>query len=152
MENENWQEIAAQHARNEEYYRGLLDQVAAHLGPAVYISDDGSTQDSPLRSKIPELVGKMTSDTYRLVGILALAQKLDKALYHQHRSRDGKPYGPGGCYSSMYEPCGEHHAHDMTCGSYPRYCRRSESEPEVNALHDALVALEKSDLVPPVRQ
>lgn len=51
-----WIGTARQHARNEDYYRGLLDQCAQHLGEAVYIQDDGGRYDEPLRAKIPELV------------------------------------------------------------------------------------------------
>lgn len=58
-EEDAWQQTAAQHARNEDFYRSLLDQVATHLGPEVYVSDDGSVQDSPLRLKIPPLVSEL---------------------------------------------------------------------------------------------
>lgn len=51
-----WIESAAQFSRNEEYYRGLLDQIAESLGPDAYMSDDGSTHDSPVRAKLPEIV------------------------------------------------------------------------------------------------
>ncbi|HGP6087921.1 TPA: hypothetical protein ACLNTW_003698, partial [Vibrio cholerae O1] len=49
---ENWEQTAAQHARNEEFYRDLLDQVAVALqNPEVYKSDDGSIQQDPIRLK-----------------------------------------------------------------------------------------------------
>lgn len=31
------------------------------------------------------------------------------------------------CYG-RYEPCGEHHMHDMTCGNYPLLCGTREDE------------------------
>lgn len=57
----NWNETAAQYARNADFYRGLLDQCAAHLGPDVFVSDDGLVQDEPLRLKIPELVQQLAN-------------------------------------------------------------------------------------------
>ena len=63
-----WMDSAAQSERNAEFYRNLLDQCVANLGPLAflaYVSDDGSIQDSPLRLKIPELVAKL-SQGYRL--------------------------------------------------------------------------------------
>lgn len=58
-ERDAWVESAAQFSRNEDYYRGLLDQCAEHLGDAVFIADDGSRSDSPLRAKIPEIVAAL---------------------------------------------------------------------------------------------
>ena len=55
-----WMESAAEYCRDVEFYRGLLDECAEHLGTAAYISDDGSIQDEPVRLKIPELVAKLT--------------------------------------------------------------------------------------------
>jgi len=56
----NWTECAAEYARGSDFYQGLLDQCATHLGPNVYVADDGSIQDSPLRLKIPEMVQALT--------------------------------------------------------------------------------------------
>ena len=56
-----WMDTAARHCANEDFYRGLLDQTAAHLGPDVFKSDDGSIQDSPIRLKIPELVAQLAA-------------------------------------------------------------------------------------------
>ena len=55
-QNAAMEDMAKQYARNEDFYRELLDKCASSLGDAVFISDDGSVQDSPLRLKIPELV------------------------------------------------------------------------------------------------
>lgn len=54
-----WIETAAQFARNSDFYRDLLIQVARCLGPEVFISDDGSVQDEPLLLKIPELIERL---------------------------------------------------------------------------------------------
>ena len=54
-----WMDTAAQFARNEEFYRGLLDECAKHLGPEVRVADDGSVMEGPLRLKIPEMVRKL---------------------------------------------------------------------------------------------
>lgn len=51
-----WCEAAAQHLRNEEYYRGLVVKIGEMLGPDAYISDDGSVQQDVLCAKVPELV------------------------------------------------------------------------------------------------
>lgn len=56
-----WCDTAAQHLRNEEYYRGLVIKIGAMLGPDAYVSDDGSVQDSVLCAKIPEMVAKLLS-------------------------------------------------------------------------------------------
>lgn len=51
-----WIETAAQNQENTEYYQGLLDQCANHIGQAAFTQDDGGISESPLRAKIPELV------------------------------------------------------------------------------------------------
>lgn len=56
-----WMETAAQMARNADYYRGLLDDCAKHLGPAAYTADDGTVMDEPLRIKVPELVAQLVT-------------------------------------------------------------------------------------------
>jgi hypothetical protein len=56
-----WMETAAGYARDREFYCGLLVTTASHLGPEVFVSDDGSIQDEPLLLKIPEIVGALAS-------------------------------------------------------------------------------------------
>lgn len=56
IQRDNWMETARQHCRNEEYYRGLLDEIGNILGPAAFTSDDGSVQQDVVRAKLPELV------------------------------------------------------------------------------------------------
>lgn len=51
-----WMDAAAQFSRNSDFYRGLLDECAKHLGEEAYTADDGTVMDAPLRLKIPELV------------------------------------------------------------------------------------------------
>jgi hypothetical protein len=69
--------------------------------------------------------------------LVAAAERVDRALYHEHRARNGERYGEGGCYG-WYEVCGEHHVHDDKCGARPLICCRRESGPELAALHAAL--------------
>ena len=59
-----WMEEAAQAYDGLTFYRDLVDECAKYLGPEVFISDDGSIQDSPIRLKVPELVAKLAGVTY----------------------------------------------------------------------------------------
>jgi len=65
-----WEATSDQHLRNEMFYRDILVQCARHLMPAVFISDDGSVQDSPLMLKIPELVSALKKRVAELEGAL----------------------------------------------------------------------------------
>ena len=56
-----WMQTAAMHARNEDYYRGLLAACAVHLGPDVYRQDDGGIVIDPLLAKVPELVARLAA-------------------------------------------------------------------------------------------
>lgn len=56
-----WMESAMQMARNADFYRGLLDQCAEHLGLAAYTADDGTVMGTPVRLKIPELVAELVA-------------------------------------------------------------------------------------------
>lgn len=52
-----WVESAAMFSRNEEYYRGLLDQIAETIGPEAWKADNGDiVDDEPVRARLPELV------------------------------------------------------------------------------------------------
>ena len=55
-ERNGWIESAAMFYRNEEYYRGLVDQIGEVLGAEAFTADDGVVHDSVLRAKVPELV------------------------------------------------------------------------------------------------
>ena len=56
-----WFETAAQHHRNEEYYRGLCDQIGEAIGEDAYIQDDGGRSEEVLRAKLPELVRSLAA-------------------------------------------------------------------------------------------
>lgn len=59
-----WMDTAMQFNRNEDFYRKLLDECAENLGPLrdrAFIQDDGGIVDSPLRLKIPGLVGELAN-------------------------------------------------------------------------------------------
>jgi len=61
-ERDAWQETAAQHCRNEEYYRDLIDQVAPLLGPPMYTQDDGGVVPEPLRACLPKSVARLLAE------------------------------------------------------------------------------------------
>ena len=61
-ERDGWIESARQFSRNEDYYRGLLDQIGVTFGTPAYTSDDGSLQDAVLRAKVPDLVAGLRAD------------------------------------------------------------------------------------------
>jgi hypothetical protein len=56
IQRDNWMESARQHCRNEEYYRGLLDEIGNILGPEAFTDETGSIQHEVVRAKLPELV------------------------------------------------------------------------------------------------
>ncbi len=58
-----WMSEAARFSRNEDFYRGLIDQCAKHLGQEAYTADDGKVHQDPIRLKVPELVAKLASPT-----------------------------------------------------------------------------------------
>ena len=58
-ERDAWIETAAQHCRNEAYYRGLVIKIGETLGKSAYISDDGSEQQDVLCARVPELVQEL---------------------------------------------------------------------------------------------
>lgn len=59
QETSGWEEIANQHYRNEEFYRGLVHQIGNMFGIAARTSDDGSIQDSVIALRVPELVARV---------------------------------------------------------------------------------------------
>lgn len=63
-----WMDTAAQYARNADFYSGLLDECAKHLGPAAYTADDGTVMDTPLRLKVPELVAQLVTPNVAMSG------------------------------------------------------------------------------------
>jgi hypothetical protein len=73
-----WEQTAASYSRNSDYYRGLVDETANHLGPDVYKSDDGSIQNSPFRAKIPEMVATLSRERIspEQLTVIATAKRL----------------------------------------------------------------------------
>ena len=53
---ENWMHTAAQHHRNEQYYKHLVEQCGEIIGEESYIADDGGKHQDVLCAKVPELV------------------------------------------------------------------------------------------------
>lgn len=51
-----WMQTGAQHARNEEYYRGLVVKCGKAIGYDAYVQDDGGVVTEVLCAKVPELV------------------------------------------------------------------------------------------------
>lgn len=69
-ERDAWIESAAQFSRNEDYYRGLLDEIAVNFGQDAHTADDGSVSQDPLRAKVPELVAaRIQSDAVELARV-----------------------------------------------------------------------------------
>jgi len=64
-EAENWREAAAQYARNEDFYRGIVRQIGEMFGEAARTSDDGSVQEDVLALKVPELVEALLAHVER---------------------------------------------------------------------------------------
>jgi len=58
-----WIETARQHAKNAEFYRGLIDQCAEYIGEEAYTAAGGRVHDSPIRLKVPELVKQLVYDS-----------------------------------------------------------------------------------------
>ena len=80
--------MALQFCRNEEYYCGLLDKVASCLGPGVFVSDDGSVQDGPLRAKVPEMVAALVAENKRLREALSKILNSPQPLVHSGQDAD----------------------------------------------------------------
>lgn len=64
-----WMNAAAQYARNEEYWRGIVSQIAASimdvpsLGVEIHQCDDGTLSPDPLLSKVPDAVKRLVATT-----------------------------------------------------------------------------------------
>lgn len=55
-----WMEIAAQYAKNSDYYRDLVIECGKSIGHESYVQDDGGICDEVLCAKVPELVKQLT--------------------------------------------------------------------------------------------
>lgn len=87
-EKEGWMETAAQHLRNEDYYRGLVQGIGKNFGADAYISEDGSIQQDILCAKVPYLVMQMNERLWEVLIEFATAQ--DKITKLQNLL-DGSP-------------------------------------------------------------
>jgi len=54
-----WETIANQNCRNQEFYKGLLLDIALLIGEEAYITEDGNISSSVLITKLPDLVAKL---------------------------------------------------------------------------------------------
>jgi len=78
-ERDAWVETATQFSRNEEYYTGLLDKIAASLGSDAYTSDDGSVYEDPVRAKLPELIAHRLTALSSASGDVVAWQSIETA-------------------------------------------------------------------------
>lgn len=65
-----WMDTAAQAQRNADFYRGLVDECAKHLGPRAFTADDGTVLPDPVLLRVPELV----ADTLHLMNDSSLLE------------------------------------------------------------------------------
>jgi hypothetical protein len=80
-ERDAWIETARQHARNEDFYRGIVTQIGEMFGEAARTSDDGSVQQSVLALKVPELVA---DERAKSEGLTSERDALRQLLAHIH--------------------------------------------------------------------
>lgn len=74
----NWTDTARHHAKNEEFWRGLVHETGELLGIACKTSDDGSVQQDVLGLKVPELVRGLVGELAHVDEVLARRPALDK--------------------------------------------------------------------------
>lgn len=88
-ERDAWIETARQHARNEDFYRGVVRQIGELFGDAAKTSDDGSVQQDVLALKVPELVVGLKATNAELLAALGLIAEFgDKTLIAPSLGRD----------------------------------------------------------------
>ena len=75
-----WLETLAQAERNTDFYRGLLDACAKHIGKTAYMADDGVVHDSPLRIGIPRLVRSLVRTASVSAAYDVVVDMVDKSL------------------------------------------------------------------------
>lgn len=83
-ERDAWKDTAAQHLRNEEFYRGIVSEIGEQFGIEAKTSDDGSVQDSVLALKVPELVAALKQ---QLAAAQAEVERLTRVLREQDEYR-----------------------------------------------------------------
>ena len=74
----SWIDTASFFYRGEEFFRGLVDECAKHLGEDVFVADDGSVSEEPLRLKVPDLVAKQAAE---IAELRAELESLRNALF-----------------------------------------------------------------------
>lgn len=58
-----WMDTAAQHRKNADYYRGLLERCGKAIGDRAFIADGGCRMDEVLCAKVPEII----EEDYRII-------------------------------------------------------------------------------------
>lgn len=58
----NWEETAAQYARDKEFYHGIVKDIGEQFGVAAKTSDDGNVQQDILALQVPGLVAALHSN------------------------------------------------------------------------------------------
>jgi hypothetical protein len=58
-ERDGWQGTAAQHLRNEDFYRGIVTDIGNMFGLKARIADDGTICEGVLALRVPELVAEI---------------------------------------------------------------------------------------------
>ncbi|MCG7904612.1 MAG: hypothetical protein JAY60_19580 [Candidatus Thiodiazotropha weberae] len=59
-----WMQTAAQHHRNADYYRGLVERCGKAIGNRAHICDDGSRSEDVLCAKVPEIIEADYTETH----------------------------------------------------------------------------------------
>jgi hypothetical protein len=71
---DGWKGSAAEFCSNQQYYSGLIDQAAKHIGLPMYTADDDGVHETPLRIKLPECVEHLAKQ------LAAMITERDKLL------------------------------------------------------------------------
>ncbi len=87
---DHWMETAGQHCRNEEYYRGLVQEIGMMFDKEAFTSEDGSVQQDVLCAKVPQLVaelrkrhsGRNTAEQ-ELQGVIGELREEKRGLVHR---------------------------------------------------------------------
>lgn len=95
-----WKESAAQHCRNEQYYRDLVVRIGKLFGEQAYVSDDGSKQDDVLCAKVPELVEKLSKRVAFLEKLLEPWSETSGECWQCNCARRGAQHTNGPCRCS----------------------------------------------------
>lgn len=77
-----WLDTAAQHARNEEFYRNIVDQTGLILGRECCRQDDGHYTDEPLALRVPKVAQKLVDALTHYGAIETLARRVLQSFPH----------------------------------------------------------------------